>query len=142
MDHELSLPPEVASVAASRRFVREALTAWGLEDLIDTAALLTSEVVTNSVLHARTQIVVSVVRTGERTVSISVRDCSAHLPRARRHTPDSTTGRGLELLDRLSEQWHTETGPDGKTVVFTVGGGFDPWAAYTGAAWDEREPEA
>jgi len=141
MDHELTLPPEVASVGASRRFVREALTAWHLEQLVDTATLLTSEIVTNSVLHARTSIVLSVHRSEGDIVTISVHDDSAYLPRLRQHTIDATTGRGLELLDRLADEWHIESEGDGKCVVFTISASSDPWAAVTGAAWAEREAD-
>jgi anti-sigma regulatory factor (Ser/Thr protein kinase) len=141
MDYELTLAPVVSSVAAGRRLVRDALTAWHLEQLLDTAALLTSEVVTNSVLHARTDIVLSVVRSAGDIVTISVHDGSTHLPRPRQHTSHSTTGRGLELLDRLSDEWHVDAEPDGKSVVFTVSAGTDPWAAYTGAAWAELETD-
>lgn len=138
VDVELTLPPDVVSVAAGRRLVREALRAWGLENLIDTAVLLTSEVVTNSVLHARTQIVVSMHRTDDHTVTIAVHDDSPHLPRTRRHSSDATTGRGLELLDRLSDEWHVDAEGDGKTVTFRVGGAADPWAAFSNANWAEE----
>ena len=138
MDYEVALPPDVQSVAAGRRLIREALAAWHLEDLIDTATLLTSEVVTNSVLHARTDILLSVRRTSDHTVTISVHDDSPHLPRARRHSSDATTGRGLELLDQLSDEWHVEADPDGKTLTFSVGGAGDPWAAFSAGAWVEE----
>lgn len=139
MDFELALPPEVGSVAASRKLVREALAAWQLDELIDTAALLTSEVVTNSVLHARTEILLSIRRVSDSSVAISVHDGSPHLPRARRHSPDATTGRGLELLDQLSEEWHVDALQGGKTLTFSVGGGSDPWAAYANVNWEEAE---
>ena len=135
---ELALPPDVTSVAAGRRLVRTALTAWQLEDLTDTAVLLTSEVLTNSVLHARTQIVLSVRRTGDHAVAISVHDGSPHLPRSRRHSPEATTGRGLELLDQLSDEWHVDAEADGKTLTFSVGAGPDPWVRFAEPAWVEE----
>jgi anti-sigma regulatory factor (Ser/Thr protein kinase) len=133
---ELALPPEVSAVGQARRFVRGALAEWGLEHLTDTAVLLTSEVVTNSVLHARTEIVLSVRRGSDGTVTIAVHDGSRHLPRGRNHSVDATTGRGLDLLDRLAQGWHVDSDSAGKTLVFTVGGD-DPWAAYTDANWAE-----
>ncbi len=138
MSAELVLPPDVSSVGVSRRFVRSTLAEWHLDGLADTAVLLTSEVVTNSVLHARTEIVISVSRESDDSVTISVHDGSLHQPRPRSHSLDATTGRGMELLDRLSQEWHVDSDPDGKTLVFTVGGD-DPWAAFTSVDWSEAD---
>src|SRR6476469_9444195 len=108
MTYELTLAPTVDSVGAGRRLVAEALSEWDLDDLTYTAALLTSEVLTNSLLHARTQIVLTVERTATEAVTISVHDGSRLVPRRRQHAQDATTGRGLELLDRLSQSWRVE----------------------------------
>lgn len=136
---EIALPPDVSSVGVGRRVVRQALAAWQLDELIDTATLLTSEVLTNSVLHARTNIVLTVRQIAEDRVSISVHDDSSHLPRMRRHSAEATTGRGLELLDQLADEWAVEAEPGGKTLTFSIGGGADPWAAYTVSTWEEHE---
>lgn len=128
--HELTLPAAVGSVGSGRRLVREALESWGLEALVDTAVLLTSEVLTNSVLHARTSMHLTVTRTGDDGVTISVRDGSRHLPQRRAHPPDSTTGRGVELLDALASRWSVHQEQDGKSVIFTVAVGTDPWLAH------------
>jgi anti-sigma regulatory factor (Ser/Thr protein kinase) len=133
--YELSLAPTVDSVGVGRRLVREALSEWGLDDLAHTAMLLTSEVLTNSLLHARTQIILSIERTGPHAVSISVRDGSTILPRRRRHAQDATTGRGLELLDRLAQSWRIDPEPGGKTVTFTLAADVDPWGAFANADW-------
>ena len=137
--YELALPPTVDSVSAGRRLVSEALSAWGLDGLIYTATLLTSEVLTNSVLHARTQIVLTVERVSRDCVSISVHDGSRHVPRRRRHAQDATTGRGLDLLDRLAQSWEVQSQDGGKTLTFTVGSDVDPWAAYAGIDWMDVE---
>ena len=139
MTHELSLPPTVHSVGVGRRMVADALAEWQLDALSYTATLLTSEVLTNCVLHARTEIRLTVDRTGPDTVTISVHDGSKLVPRRRRHAQDATTGRGLELLDRLSQNWRIQSEDDGKTLTFTVGGDVDPWAAYAGIDWMDAE---
>jgi len=136
---EITLAPVVASVGAARRFVNEVLSDWDLDGLVYTAELLTSEVLTNSVLHARTAIDLTVERSDARTVTISVHDRSKHLPRRRRHAQDATTGRGMELLDRLASSWRVTAQDDGKTVSFTVGTDVDPWAAYAGVDWMDAE---
>jgi anti-sigma regulatory factor (Ser/Thr protein kinase) len=135
MTYELTLAPTVDSVGAGRRLVNAALSDWDLQELSYTAALLTSEVLTNSLLHARTQIVLTVERTGPTTVSISVHDGSRLVPRRRTHARDATTGRGLELLDQLSQSWRVQPDDTGKTITFTLGAEVDPWAAFADAEW-------
>lgn len=132
--YSCELPATARSVTEARRFVLDALSNWRLEALADTAALLTSEVVTNAVLHARTpmDLVVRRLRDG---VAVDVTDGSRHKPRARLATPDSTNGRGIALLEQLASTWSVTLHRSGKTVTFTVTGDRDPWAAFTSASW-------
>jgi anti-sigma regulatory factor (Ser/Thr protein kinase) len=130
----LRLPPTAQSTTHARRFVLSALDAWGLDGLRDTAALLTSELVTNSVLHARTEVEVSVTRL-DAGVSIEVSDGSQRAPVRRMQYFDATTGRGVELLEQLAGAWDVSVHPAGKTVRFTLSVDQDPWAAYTGVEW-------
>jgi anti-sigma regulatory factor (Ser/Thr protein kinase) len=130
----LRLTPTARSTTEARRFVLSALSEWGLDDLSDTAALLTSEVVTNSVLHARTDIEVTVTRLDD-GVTIEVSDGSRRSPVRRIQLDEATTGRGVELLEQLAAEWDVSVHEDGKTVRFTLSGSVDPWAAYTGAEW-------
>jgi len=139
MNYELALAPTVESVGTGRRLIRDALLEWQLDALADTATLLASEVLTNSVLHARTPIVLSIELTGSDCVTIAVRDGSTFVPRRRHHGRDATTGRGLELLDQLAQSWRVDADREGKTVTFVVGGRVDPWAAYTGTDWMDVE---
>jgi anti-sigma regulatory factor (Ser/Thr protein kinase) len=139
MSHELALEPAVESVGAGRRLVAEALAAWNLDELSYTATLLTSEVLTNSVLHARTPIVLSIERSGPEFVTICVQDQSTAAPRRRRYGQEATTGRGIELLEKLAQSWRVDVGPGGKTISFVVGGDSDPWAAFAGADWSDAE---
>ena len=128
------LPATARSVTEARRFVIDALKRWGFGELADTAALLTSEVVTNAVLHARTPVDV-LVRRRRDGVTVEVSDGSRVRPVGRRTTPQSTTGRGLALLDRLASTWEVKVRSDGKTVRFTLKTGADPWAGFTGQDW-------
>lgn len=119
----IAVPSVGSSVAAARRLVDETLAAAGVDaDTLDTAVLLTSEVVTNAVLHARTEVVVSVA-VDAAVVVVEVSDGSPALPRPRRHDADSITGRGLDLVEMLATAYGTR--PDaggGKTVWFSLGG--------------------
>ena len=134
----LHLLPRPASVPQARRFVLHCLAEWALEHLCETTALLVSEVVSNSVLHARTEIVVTAAVVGD-GVEVRVTDRSHVTPVQRRHTSDATTGRGVQLLDQLAASWDVLPEPDGKTVRFTVDGGTDPWAAFRDDAWQDVE---
>ena len=128
MTASLKLPPEPSSVPAGRRFVAQVLTDWGLPGVADTAALLTSELLTNSVLHARTPIVLTLRRVPG-SVEVVVRDASSVAPRQRKHALDGTTGRGLELLNRLALAWDVTIDGEGKSIRFTLSDSVDAWAA-------------
>lgn len=115
----LDLPPAPEAAAAARRYVRQQLTRWQLEDLLEPVLLLTSELVTNAILHAGTRLTVCVQREGI-GVRVEVRDGSTVPPRRRRRSFTATTGRGVQLLESLSDRWGARTFADGKLVWFTV----------------------
>lgn len=100
---------------------------WELNSLSDAAQLLTSEVVTNSLLHARSSIRLTVEHTAS-GVRIAVTDGSAVVPSMRPRSTSATTGRGLQLLSRLADEWDTELAEGGKTVWFTLRSDRDPWS--------------
>jgi anti-sigma regulatory factor (Ser/Thr protein kinase) len=109
-----------------------------MDGLRDTAALLTSEVVTNSVLHARTDVDITVTRLDD-GVAIEVSDGSRRAPVRRIQLDEATTGRGVELLQQLAAQWDVRLHDGGKTVRFTLSEAVDPWAAYTGSDWSKGQ---
>ena len=135
MPDVVTLTPDAASVRIARRFIAERLAAMDLVDMVETAVLLTSELVTNSVLHARTEMSLSVERLDDEHVRICVRDGSNFAPRRRRHAHDATTGRGIELLDKLAHSW--EIGVDeggGKTIRFVLRANSNPWGDLDSSA--------
>lgn len=138
MTETIELPPAAASVRQGRHFVSTVLDTWGCSSLVETAALLTSELLTNSVLHARTDIVLS-IRQLDDAVEIVVRDASKLAPRRRRHASDATTGRGIELLERLAQSWDVDVDDDGKSIRFTLSRDADPWAAFEEVSWMDAE---
>jgi len=121
------LPAAARSVPEARRCVMQTLAAWGLDGLTETAVLLTSELVTNSVLHARTDVVVTVTREPD-GARVAVTDGSPLPPALRHHSSTATTGRGIRLLDQLADSWHAEPSGAGKTVWFSLSRSRDPWA--------------
>jgi anti-sigma regulatory factor (Ser/Thr protein kinase) len=132
--YSCELPSTARSVTEARRFVVDALSNWRLDGLADTAALLTSEIVTNAVLHARTPVGLVVRRLGD-GIAVEVSDGSRRQPRARRAAADATNGRGIALLEQLASTWEVTVHGTGKTVHFTVSGDSDPWAAFSVDSW-------
>ena len=128
------LPASARSVPESRRLVGTALHDWGYDRLVETARLLTSELVTNAVLHARTEMTLAVEESDD-GVRVSVTDESPVPPSLRHHSATATTGRGLRLLDQLARQWNVDDIEGGKTVWFTLADDADPWAAYSNGSW-------
>lgn len=116
---ELQLEPERSNVAVARRFVLDAVHRLGHEALADVVELLASEVVTNAVLHAGTDLHVRVVREG-RGVRIEVSDGASGSPTRRHYSAEAATGRGLGLVEALASRWGTRAERGGKTVWFTV----------------------
>jgi anti-sigma regulatory factor (Ser/Thr protein kinase) len=118
----LDLPADPASVGRARRFVRTTLEDWELDQAVELATLLVSELATNAVLHARTAYAVEVTR-GAADVRVEVFDGSAVAPRQRANSASAATGRGVALIDRLATSWGTQpAGQQGfaKSVWFTV----------------------
>ena len=113
---QLTLPPKATSPARARRFVLDTLAAWDAYDAADDATLIVSELVTNALLHARTQMTVTLVEDTPGSVRLSVSDGSLQAPQTRHFSVESGTGRGLRLLDSLALEWGVEQHPAGKTV--------------------------
>lgn len=111
-----------SSVAAARRVVRGVLTATRREELIETAQLLISEVVTNALVHAGTPIGIR-ASVGADGLRVEVTDGSTQAPAPRSYGPMAGTGRGLRLLQQLADQWGTLVRLDGKTVWFELDSG-------------------
>jgi serine/threonine-protein kinase RsbW len=114
------LAAEPRSAWLGRAFVTSTLAAWGVGGVLDPAALLTSELVTNAVVHARSEIEL-IVRCENSTVRVEVVDRSEQPPVPRQALPEHTSGRGLALVDALSSCWGVSPLPDaGKAIWFEV----------------------
>jgi anti-sigma regulatory factor (Ser/Thr protein kinase) len=113
-----TLPALEESAEVARKLVRTALSAWNLEELSDAGALLVSELVANAVKHTDSRHVrVVISRPRERFVRIAVVDKSRTMPEIKQSNGDlSTSGRGLILIDALSDRWGTDLFRWGKRV--------------------------
>jgi anti-sigma regulatory factor (Ser/Thr protein kinase) len=105
--HELVLPPRLESVTEARREVTALVEAWDRPELADSVALLVTELASNAVLHARSEF--RVVTTLNHCVRLEVHDRSRVRPVIRRSDDGlAGTGRGLQLVERLSDAWGVE----------------------------------
>lgn len=127
---EAQLPPERESVVAARRLVEAAAATWGVDAVpAAEAALATSELVTNAVLHAGTTITVVVRRLGA-GMRIEVVDGSNRLPVVEAERPEellatrSMTGRGLMVVAATADRWGADPVADGgKSIWVEIGTG-------------------
>jgi hypothetical protein len=103
------------SPGQARHFVVDTLAAWGCWALLNDAAVITTELATNAVLHAQSGFTVVVSRRPE-GIRIAVRDASLVRPQPRRAGPFETSGRGLRMVAALSARWGSELVPGGKTI--------------------------
>jgi anti-sigma regulatory factor (Ser/Thr protein kinase) len=136
---ELRLPASTESVPVARRFAREELRSSSAD--VDTVVLLVSELVTNAVLHARSDVVLTVVDQGE-TARVEVADSSPLPPRLHDFAVESATGRGMKLLDRLAQRWGAAPRQDGgKIVWFEIGAPSEAaWQSYGDTLLAEDAP--
>ena len=114
--------PELASPAAARAFVRSELEQQAVpEPPLETAILLTSELVSNALLHARTPVDLLLVMASS-GVRVEVHDGNRRQPAAATSPAplDATTGRGLMMVEALAGRWGVDGTGDGKTVWFEL----------------------
>ena len=116
----LRVAPERRAVPAARSLLRRLMASWRMPELLEgDLELLATEIVTNAVLHARTDLDVTVTYTGA-TVRFDVFDRDDTLPAPRDPSPDAEGGRGLWMLQKLSFSYGIEPAPGGKRIWFTV----------------------
>jgi len=150
-----------AAPAEARRRVRDAIRSWQVPVDLDAALLLTSELVTNAVRHEagqRAQGVVLAIVCSRGRLRVDVHDTSCSLPAVAEVPADAETGRGLLLVETLSDEWGFYRTPAGKAVYFTLAfetgkagkadqpdeapaaGGRDPQWVYARGRWTVTPP--
>ncbi|NJC15215.1 serine phosphatase RsbU (regulator of sigma subunit)/anti-sigma regulatory factor (Ser/Thr protein kinase) [Micromonospora profundi] len=123
------LPADRRTPAAARAVVRSVLTEAHLDDLANEALLLTTELTTNAVEHARTELDIDVVAdeigltvtvsdfapgAGDDELTIGSRNDATEINEV------SERGRGLLLVDHFASCWGTTYLPTGKGVWFRL----------------------
>ncbi len=125
-----------SSVSAARRFVRQVCEDWHLEGAVDAVMLLTSELATNAVLHARTAFAVVVSREGS-DVRVDVLDGSVVPPRARRTSSTAATGRGVAMVGQLASRWGAT--PSERLGAYSKGVWFAVPSTGVEGSWDRDD---
>ncbi|NJP48636.1 SpoIIE family protein phosphatase [Streptomyces sp. SBST2-5] len=111
-------PGDPEALSEARRMIRTAVVAWGAEDKADEIELVADELITNALMHTEGAAVVTLrVLTGaERRLRVEVEDSSSALPRRREAGDSGVSGRGLLLVELLSDMWGVEARGGGKCV--------------------------
>jgi anti-sigma regulatory factor (Ser/Thr protein kinase) len=104
-------------VTAARRFVRDVLSDRPLV-LVEAAELMASELATNCVRHAHTAFELTIHTQGQ--IRIEVRDTGVGRPRLRSPTEREISGRGLRIVEAMSDAWGIIPAAHGNAVWFTL----------------------
>jgi anti-sigma regulatory factor (Ser/Thr protein kinase) len=115
--------PVPRAVGAVRRFVTGILADWGARDALADAALVSSEMATNAVVHARSAFRVTVRRSPDGVV-VAVEDAGMGRAQPHRARPHELGGRGLDIVQAVADRWGCDNLDHGKVV----------WAEFASAA--------
>ncbi|MFD8597821.1 ATP-binding protein [Kitasatospora sp. NPDC059646] len=112
--------PVAGGVRAGRRWARAHLDALGwtadAPEVADAVVLTVSELITNAHIHARSNADLVLTWDGS-CLYVSVHDGSPTPPRPRAAGPDAQSGRGMALVDQLSDDWQVHGDDSGKFVT-------------------------
>ncbi|MGN9758292.1 SpoIIE family protein phosphatase [Streptomyces sp. SD31] len=111
-------PGDPEALTGARHMIRAAVRAWGAVDRADEVELVADELITNALMHTEGSAIVTLrVLTGsERRLRVEVEDSSSALPRRREAGESGVSGRGLLLVDLLTDVWGVEARGGGKAV--------------------------
>ncbi len=116
---QVTLEHTVASVRVGRQIVRRSLDGQD-RGRTDIAAVLTDELIANAVTHGEPPIVLT-LEINRGVLFVAVTDAAPDLPTVRRPSSDAESGRGMQLVDVLSDAWGVERLSPGKRVWFELG---------------------
>ncbi|WP_179756507.1 ATP-binding protein [Kineococcus aurantiacus] len=114
------LPLDLRAVRAARRFLGEQLCTAHHSRVEDEAELLVSELIGNGLRHGLPPVVLTVECDGRAGLRVSVRDHDPTPPVRRETGPEDESGRGMGLVDLVSDEWGVETSPRSKSVWFRL----------------------
>ncbi len=111
-------PGDPEALTGARHMIRAAVRAWGAGERADEVELVADELITNALMHTEGSAIVTLrVLTGsERRLRVEVEDSSSALPRRREAGESGVSGRGLLLVELLTDVWGVEARGGGKAV--------------------------
>ncbi|MET9832655.1 SpoIIE family protein phosphatase [Streptomyces sp. NPDC006385] len=111
-------PGDPEALTGARHMIRAAVRAWDAAERADEIELVADELITNALMHTEGSAIVTLrVLTGsERRLRVEVEDSSSALPRRREAGESGVSGRGLLLVDLLTDVWGVEARGGGKAV--------------------------
>ena len=115
---DLTLPASLTSVRQARRFVLEQCQGFGMTTC-DEVVLLASELVTNAILHGRSDVRLEVACV-DFHIRVTVHDENSRRPVMVSQDPDALDGRGLALVAALASDWGVDDEAEGKAVWFEL----------------------
>lgn len=115
--HSASFAADPFSASLARSFVAEQLVRHGMPHLVDPVRLVTSELATNAIVHARTTFTVTLERIGDVLV-LTVSDESPRAPVRRTTGSTDSTGRGLDIVASTSLDWGVDVAGDAPKAVW------------------------
>ncbi|MCB5911928.1 SpoIIE family protein phosphatase [Streptomyces pinistramenti] len=111
-------PADPEGLSAARHMIRAAVRAWGARERAEEIELVADELITNALLHTEGPAIVhmEMPHGAERRLRLEVEDPSSNLPKRREPGEAGVSGRGLLLVDRLTDVWGVEPRGSGKCV--------------------------
>ncbi len=109
-----ALAGEPSAAREARSLVTEPLEKWDLAGMVDTTQLLASELVTNAIRYAEGPVTLRLIKEG--ALVCEVLDNSPALPKLQHAAKDDETGRGLQIVSKLSGRWGARRTNGGKIV--------------------------
>ncbi|WP_187415014.1 ATP-binding protein [Nonomuraea sp. PA05] len=116
---EYLLPSAPAGVAETRSLVRAQLTRWDLTHLTDDCLIIVSELVTNVIRHGGSAYTLRLEDRADRLYG-EVFDPGDGVPFQRSPGVDALSGRGLQIVGAVADEWGVARADHGKLVWFTV----------------------
>jgi hypothetical protein len=128
---KLTLTAAATAVGCSRAFIRCTLSRWRLGHVVDSAELVASELVTNSIKAVGATGIIPQHAPGGEIQAIQVRlvlagslfvgvwDSDVNTPVLREPDLDAESGRGLFLIDAVSKRWGVHRLESGGKVVWS-----------------------